>query len=107
MSKIKTWHQFLNESKTASNDSPIGYYTIANALMPNKFFEKLDELNINYTHDKYANFIEIFVNNIDEATLVRNLAISDIFEAKDIDDSMLPYIIDDGPGDIMEIKLKT
>lgn len=95
-----------NESKVASNESPLGYYTIANALDPEDFFEKLNERGISYKHDPYPNFIEVFVKDMDEAKYVREKALDMyIFEADDIDDRDLPYIEKDGPNDMMEIKM--
>jgi len=96
----------VNESKVATNESPLGYYTTANALHPEKLFKKLDENGIGYKHDTYSNFIEVFVEDIDQAKLVRELSLDMyIFEADDIDDDDLPYIEEDGPGDMMEIKM--
>lgn len=97
---------FLNESKVASNESPIGFYTIANALSPDDFFNKLDELGIEHKHDGYSNLIEVFVKDINEGSIVRELALSDIFEADDISDDDLPYMTPEEIGDAMEIKLK-
>lgn len=95
------FYSFLYESKVATDDSPIGFYTIANALEPSILFEKLDELGILYMYDKYSNFIEVLVKNIDEAKVARELVLSDIFEADDIEPDSLQYINDDA----LEIKL--
>lgn len=57
---------FLNESKVASDESPLGFYTIANALSPDSFFDRLDELGIEHKHDGYSNLIEVFVNDGDD-----------------------------------------
>ena len=97
---------FLNESKVATEDSPLGFYHISNALMPTKFFKKLDELGIKYNHDAYFNVIEVFVADNNEGSVVRKLALSDIFEADDIQDDDLPYMTPEEIGDAMIIKLK-
>lgn len=97
---------FINESKVASDESPIGFYTIANAILPIKFFNRLNELNIEHKHDKYSNFIEVFVKDMEEAYIVRKLALGDTLEADDISDDDLPYMTPEEIGDAMEIKLK-
>lgn len=102
---IKNFKQFLNESKVASDDSPIGFYTIANALSPDNFFKALDALGIKHAHDKYTNLITVSVKDEDEASVVRDLALSDVLEADDIEDDDLPYMTPDEIGDAMEIKL--
>jgi hypothetical protein len=105
--RYNQWEQPLNESKVATDVSPLGYYTIANALMPTQLFNELRKLNIEYRHDRYANFIELFVSDLDEASFVRSMILSDIFEADDIEDADLPYMVTDRlPDDALEIKLK-
>lgn len=96
-----TLNSFLNESKVATDDSPIGYYTIANALEPSELFEKFNELDISYKHYTYSNFIEVLVKDINEAKVARELVLSDIFEADDIEPESLEYVSDD----ILEIKI--
>lgn len=103
--KIKNFEQFLNESKVASDDSPLGFYTIANALSPENFFKALDELGIKYTHDKHANLITVSVKDKDQASMIRDLALSDALEADDIEAADLPYMTPEEIGDAMEIKL--
>jgi hypothetical protein len=96
----------VNESKVATDESPLGYYLTCNALSPKMFFEKLEEKGIEYKHDTYANFIEVFVKDIDEAKYAREIALDmDVFEVDDIESDDLPYIKEDGPGDMMEIKM--
>ena len=99
----------INESKVASDDSPLGYYTTANALMPDELFEKLDELGVEHKHDRYANFIEVFVKDEEEGKKVRKLVLDiDVFEADDIDDGFLEHDVEKGDeGDMLEIKLKS
>jgi hypothetical protein len=106
--ELKRHKDFLiKESKVASNDSPLGFYHTCNALSPEMFFEKLEEKGIEYKHDAYANFIEVFVDNLDQAKYAREMALDmDVFEADDIDEDDLQYIEEDGPGDMMEIKMK-
>ena len=102
--KIKNFKQFTNESKVANIDNPFGFYTICNSLMPDEFFLKLNEYNISYKHDGYRNYIEVFVKNLEEASLVRELALSDIFIADDIDHEDLRYLLEN-QDDCLEIKL--
>jgi len=106
--KLKRYKDFkINESKVATNESPLGYYLICNSLAPDRLFKLLEEKGIEYKHDTYVNFIEVFVKDIEEAQFVREKALDmDIFEADDIKEDDLPYIEEDGPGDIMEIKIK-
>lgn len=100
---MKNYTQF-NESKVASNDSPLGFYTIANALMPIELFEKLDKDLIKYTHDEYRNYIIIYVKDIEEGINVRNYILDEMFEADDIDEDEVQYHLND-PNDVLEIKL--
>lgn len=106
MNNLKLYQKFTNESKVATEESPLGFYTIANAVMPTEFFKKLDGLGIKYTHDKYKNFIEVMVNNEQEGTMARNIALSGIFEADDIEEEDLPYMTPSEIGDAMEIRMK-
>ena len=93
-----------NESKVPSTDSPLGYYNIDNALLPNELFEKLDELGIEHTHDRYENEIKILVKDIEEAKKVRGFVLDhNIFDASEIDDEDLNYLEDYG---LLEIKIK-
>lgn len=106
INKIKSWSKFLNESKVASDESPIGFYHICNSLKPDNFFSKLNELGIEYKHDGFSNFIEVFVSDINEGSIVRELSMSDIFEADDIAEDDMPYMVPGEIGDVMEIKIK-
>lgn len=97
---MKKFNEFLNESKVASDESPYGYYTIANAIPAKDFVNELDNLGIKWTFDWYSNFIKVFT---DKGELVRKLVLSDLLEADDIDNRDMPYIIEDGPNDMLEI----
>ena len=105
---LKRYKNFLiKESKVATNDSPIGFYTIANALSPDEYFKLLEENGIDYKHDTYRNFIEVFVNDEQQAKYAREKALDmDILEADDIEEDDLPYMTPDEIGDVMEIKMK-
>jgi len=98
----------INESKVATDDSPIGYYNIANALMPTELFDELDKLDIEYNHNTYANFIEIFVKDVEEGKKVRELVLDiDVFEADDVDLEFIEHDVEEGDeGDMLEIKMK-
>lgn len=101
---IKNFKQFTNESKVANIDNPFGFYTICNSLMPDDFFNCLKENHIKYKHDGYRNYIEVFVKDLNEASFVRELALSDIFIADDIDNEDLQYLLEN-QDDCLEIKL--
>lgn len=102
---IKNFNEF-GGVKVASDNSPIGFYTIANAVSPEDFFMSLNKMNIKYKHDEYANFIEVYVKDEIEAKIVRDIALSEVFEADDITIEDIPYMSDpEEIGDAMEIKM--
>lgn len=104
---LKRYKDFLNESKVATDESPLGFYLISNALMPDEFFSLLKERGIEFTHDEYRNLIEVLVDDLEQAKYARQIALDfDIFDASDIDEDDLPYMTPDEIGDAMEIKLK-
>ena len=97
---MKKFNDFLNESKVASNKSPYGYYTIANSISLKGFVIELNKLGIKWSHDSYSNFIQVFT---DKGDLVREMVLSDLLEADDIEYEDMPYIREDGPNDMLEI----
>lgn len=103
---MKRFKDFLAESKVADDNSPIGFYHISNALDPADLFIELDKLNIYYNHNRFPNIITIEVSDLDQAKIVRDLILSDIFEADDITEEDLHYMTPEEIGDALEIKLK-
>ena len=107
--KLKKYNEFVNESKVATDESPLGYYDIANAVMPDEMFNKLETLEIKWKHDRYRNLIEIFVKDESEAKIVRDMVLDMyVLDGSDIDEDHLKYEwpTKDDIGDALEIKLK-
>jgi hypothetical protein len=108
--ELKRHNDFIiNESKVATDEDPIGYYDICNAVMPDGLFNKLEALDIPYTHDTYSNLIEVTVKNIEEGKVVREMVLdTDVLDASDIDKDHLKYEweTEDDIGDALEIKIK-
>lgn len=107
---LKRHKDFLiKESKVATDESPLGYYDIANAVMPDDYFKLLEEQGIEYKHDAYRNFIEVFVENEEQASFARKNALDyKIFDASDVDEDHIKYEWEtpEDIGDAMEIKMK-
>lgn len=88
-----SYNSFLH---IASDKKPNGYYTIANSFDPTDLFIELEKIGVFYQHDTYNNFIQIFCDDIEQASNVRKLVLDeDLFFADDIDESYFPLTVDD------------